>query len=277
MNSPGEEMISGCGIGLRAPHVEEFLRVRPKVSVVEVYSEDYLGAENTWLAALEEVRTNYPLTLHGVGLSIGSSDPVNKRYLQRLRALVRQVDPQRVSDHLAWCSLEDRYFCDQYPLPRQSDVLRHLVSRIGLVQDFLQRPLLLENIAYYLQPDGRGDYSEGDFLRALVSQSGCQLLLDVENLRINCENHGGDPLAFLGGLPIPAITEIHVAGGEQVQVDGTVLSVDTHSRAPGKQARTLFAFACAHFPEAVRILEWDADLPSLSELVRTAQSLESAA
>jgi len=269
-------MHASTGIGLRAPHVEGILLTQPDVSVLEVYSEDYLGADRTWLAELEAVRARYPITLHGVGLSIGSSDPLNTSYLKRLRTLIHQIDPLRVSDHLAWSSLDGQYFSDQYPLPRQSVVLRHLVSRIGMVQDFLQCPLLLENIAYYLPPNGRDDYSEADFLRELVSQSGCQLLLDVENLRINCDNHGGDPWALLGGLPIPAVTEIHVAGGEQVQVDGTVLSVDTHSRVPGKQARTLFAFACARFPEAIRILEWDADLPSLSELVRTAQSLESA-
>lgn len=270
-------MISGTGIGLRAPHVEEFLRTHPEVGVVEVYSEDYLGAESTWLTALENVRADYSLTLHGVGLSIGSSDPLNKSYLQRLRALIQRVDPSYVSDHLAWCSLDGQYFCDQYPLPRQTPVLQHLVSRIEMVQDYLQRPLLLENIAYYLQPNDQDEYPEEDFLRAMVSQSGCQLLLDVENLRINCDNHGGDPLAFLQGLPIPAVTEVHVAGGEQILFGKTTLSVDTHSMAPGEQARTLFAMACSRFPEAVRILEWDTDLPSLAELVTIAQSLEFAA
>ncbi|MBU2763374.1 MULTISPECIES: DUF692 domain-containing protein [Acidithiobacillaceae] len=272
-------MHSFTGIGLRAPHVEELLRTKPVISTLEVYSEDYLGADRKWIAELDEARADYPITLHGVGLSIGSSDPLNTRYLQRLRALIHRVDPLRVSDHLAWCSMDGQYFGDQYPIPRQHSVLQHLVSRIEMVQDFLKRPLLLENIAFYLQPEAedQAEYSDLEFWCALATHSGCQMLLDVENLRINCRNHGGDPWNFLDGLPTDLVAEIHVAGGERLEFAERTLHVDTHSRRPGAQTRTLYAAACARFPDAVRILEWDTEIPKLPELLRVAQSLESVA
>lgn len=259
------------GIGLRAPHVDEVLLTRPCVGAFEVYSEDYMGAAASWLDALDNIRADYPLSLHGVGLSIASADALNMGYLRRLLALIRRYDPLRVSDHLAWCSVDNRYFSDQYPMPRQRFVLRHLVSRVGMVQDFLKRPILLENIAYYLTPDEDEAYSESDFLIDLVTQTGCQLLLDVENLSINVRNRGGNASTFIESLPPSAVTEIHLAGGETVSLGGRTVHVDTHSRTPGAATLALFRQACRRFPDALRILEWDADLPPLSVLLETAQ------
>ncbi|WP_437560425.1 DUF692 domain-containing protein [Acidithiobacillus sulfuriphilus] len=264
-------MNSSIGIGLRSPHVDEVLRTKPDIGAFEVYSEDYMGAGSSWLNALESIRTAYPLSLHGVGLSIASADRLNMDYLRRLRALIDRYEPLRVSDHLAWSSLDNRYFCDQYPVPRRRFVLRHLVSRVIRVQDFLKRPILLENIAIYLKPEWTDEYSETDFLIELVKQTGCQLLLDVENLSINVLNHGGDAAAFIESLPQNAVTEIHLAGGEQVSLNGATVHVDTHSRAPSAAAQSLFRRASARFPNALCILEWDADLPALAILLATAQ------
>ena len=259
------------GIGLRAPHGDEVLDTKPDIGAFEVYSEDYMSAGVSWLNALDHIRSAYPLSLHGVGLSIASADSLNMNYLRRLRALIDRYEPLRVSDHLAWCSLDNRYFSDQYPVPRRRFVLRHLVSRVHRIQDFLRRPILLENIATYLKPDWADEYSETDFLMELVEQTGCELLLDVENLSINVLNHGGDAATFIESLPRNAVTEIHLAGGEQVTLNGSTVHVDTHSREPSPATQSLFRQASNRFPNALRILEWDADLPALPILLATAQ------
>lgn len=263
--------IACVGIGLRAQHVEELLKNKPEVCTLEVYSEDYMSADATWQQKLDQVRADYPLSLHGIGLSIASVDPLNWDYLSRLRTLVDRYQPIGVSDHLAWSSIDGRYPGDQYPFPRTKTVLGHLATRIAAVQDFLNRPILLENIAYYMAPALTEDYSEADFLNVLAARTGCQILLDVENLSINIRNHGGDGIAFIEELSQQIVEEIHLAGGEQVNQCGKTLLVDTHNRPPGPETLALFHRAIHRFPNAYQILEWDAEIPSLPVLLHTAR------
>lgn len=261
------------GIGLRAPHYHEFLERRPGVAWVEVHSENFFGEGGKPLAVLEKVRAQYPVSLHGVGLSIGSSDDLNWQHLKKLRDLVKRVDPCLVSDHLSWSSVSGQYLHDLLPLPYTPYALAHVVARVQTVQDYLGRQLLIENIASYVHYPS-STLSEAEFLTALATQSGCGILLDLNNIHISTTNLGGNPAAYLAQLSPAHIQEIHLAGFEAIKLGDKEVLIDSHNAPVSPAVWDLYRQAIKQFGAKPTIVEWDTDLPALDTLCLEAYRAE---
>ena len=213
----------GCGIGLRKEHFDEVLALRPEVAFFEVVSENFLVDGGRPLAVLEAVRRDYPVALHGVSMSLGSAEPVDREYLRRLKTLIERVSPAVVSDHLCWTSLRGHNSHDLLPLPYTGEAARWTAAKIREVQDVLGRRILVENVSSYLEHAG-AELSEADFLTAVVEEADCGILLDVNNLYVNARNHGLDPQRYLDAIPAERVGQIHLAGHE----DHGGIVIDTH-------------------------------------------------
>jgi uncharacterized protein (UPF0276 family) len=259
-------MPAHAGIGLRAPHVARVLAERPPIAWLETHSENLFAAGGGFHHALRRIRADYPLSLHGVGLSLGSADELDRAHLRRLREIVDRYEPALVSEHLCWGALDGRHSNDLLPLPFTEEVLALLVSRIGQVQDALGREILVENISTYLRFEG-GDYAEWDFVAAVVRRSGCALLCDVNNIHVNSVNHGFDPRAYLRALPRAAVKEIHLAGFTRKDGLPVPLLIDSHSRRVDAAVWELYADAVALFGPVPTLIEWDQDIPQLEVLL----------
>lgn len=259
------------GIGLRAPHHEAFLASRPAIGWVEVHSENFFGQGGPALRTLERVRADYPVSLHGVGLGLGSAGALSQTHLHDLAALIRRIQPCLVSEHLCWGQAPDgRHLNDLLPLPYTHEALRHVCERIDAVQNRLGRRILIENLSAYLQYR-EADYSEWDFLAAVAERSGCGILLDVNNLYVNAVNHGFDPADYLAAMPASAVGEIHLAGYGVQRVAGREVLVDTHSRTVTRPVWALYEAALAHLGRHPTLIEWDNDLPELDVLLAEAE------
>jgi uncharacterized protein (UPF0276 family) len=250
---------------LRAQYHAEILSRLPHVGWFEAHSENYFAAGGAHRAQLLQIRQQYPISLHGVGLSLGSTDPLNREHLLSLRQLVRAVEPIFVSEHLAWGSIDGIHLNDLLPLPCTEEALRHMSARVREVQDFLGRQLLIENISSYLRYRC-AEAPEWEFLSALVHDSGCGLLLDVNNVFVNAMNHGFDAHTFLHGIPASAVQEIHLAGHTVMQLDGRAIRIDTHSSHVSPEVWHLYRAAVSRFGPLPTLIEWDAELPELSVL-----------
>ncbi|HEX5130504.1 MAG TPA: DUF692 domain-containing protein, partial [Usitatibacter sp.] len=212
------------GIGLRAPHYADLLERRPPLAFVEAHSENFFGDGGAALAWLERIREAYPLSLHGVGLSLGSCDPLDREHLRRLRTLVRRFQPELVSEHLSWSSFGGRHANDLLPLPFTEEAVAHVAARIGEVQDQLGRELLVENVSAYVRVGPPPAMAEWEFVSAVAARAGCRLLLDVNNVWVNAANHGFDPQRYLEGIEPALVGQVHLAGFERTPQ----LLVDTH-------------------------------------------------
>ena len=263
---------SGAGIGLRAPHYAEVSRRRPDLAFIEVHSENFFGAGGPALEWLEHFRDAYPLSLHGVGLSLGSVDALDERHLACLEGLVRRFEPVFVSEHLSWSSVDGRHANDLLPLPFTTEALEHVVSRIGQVQERLKRRILVENVSSYAEFEA-STWCEWDFVAEAVRRSGCGLLLDLNNVWVNSRNDGFDPLDYLGAIEPDGVEEFHLAGFERV---GNLL-VDTHAAPVSEEVWALYRLAVARFGRKPTLVEWDANLPSLDVLLAEAARAERAA
>ena len=250
------------GIGLRAPHHDEVLRRLPALGFLEVHSENFFAGGGPALAGLERFRAAYPLSFHGVGLSLGSSDPIDARHLRRLGELARRFEPALVSEHLSWSSVGGRHAHELLPLPYTREALDHVVGRIGAVQDSLGRELLVENVSSYYAFPG-AELPEWEFVAEAVRRSGCKLLLDVNNIWVNACNHGFDARRYLAAIPREAVAEIHLAGHEEA--DG--LLIDTHGARVSAPVWALYADAVARFGVRPTLVEWDTDIPALDVLL----------
>ena len=259
-----------AGIGLRAEHYDAVLETRPPVGWLEVHSENYFGAGGKPLDYLERIRAHYPLSLHGVGLSIGSTDPLDHRHLAKLKHLIRRFEPALVSEHLSWGSAGGRYLNDLLPLPYTKEALYHMVARVARVQDRLARPILLENPSSYLQYV-ESAIPEWEFLAELANRTGCGVLLDVNNVYVSARNHGFDPSAYLRAIPRPVVREIHLAGFTVNRFDDGELLVNTHNRPVWPAVWTLYRQAVQRFGPIPTLIEWDTDLPELAVLVDEAR------
>jgi uncharacterized protein (UPF0276 family) len=246
---------------------------KPAVGWIEAHSENYFAAGGVQRHSLERLRAIYPLSLHGVGLSLGSTDPVSQPHLRQLAQLVRQFEPMLVSEHLSWSSVDGRFTNDLLPLPYTEEALRHMVARVGYVQDALGRRILIENVSSYLQFSA-SSLAEWEFLAQLADESGCGILLDVNNVYVSAQNHGFDPQTYLKALPRAAIEEIHLAGHTTRQVGNQRLLIDTHDQPVCDPVWELFAFAVCHFGRVPTLIEWDADIPPLDVLVAEAQKAD---
>ena len=258
-----------AGIGLRAEHYDAVLDTRPSVGWLEVHSENYFGAGGKPLDYLERIRPHYPLSLHGVGLSIGSTDPLDRRHLAALKTLIRRFEPALVSEHLSWSSVSGRHFNDLLPLPYTEEALDHLAERVSEAQDALGRQILIENPSSYLQYV-ESVIPEWEFLAELARRSGCGVLLDVNNIYVSARNHGFDASAYLRAIPLPVVQEIHLAGFTINRFDGGEILIDTHNQPVCPAVWTLYQQAVQRFGQIPTLIEWDADLPDLAVLVAEA-------
>jgi hypothetical protein len=256
-------------MGLRSGHYRSLIERRPDIAWLEVHSENFFGDGGQPLYYLARARELYPVSLHGVGLSLGSCDPIDRRHLERLRTLVNQVDPMLVSEHVCWSSVGGRFLNDLLPLPYTEEALAHVAHRVAAVQDYLGREILVENISSYLRYR-HDSIPEWEFLCELSARSGCGLLLDVNNVYVSAQNHGFDPLTFIDAVPAERVREIHLAGFEEE--DG--LLIDTHSRPVHDAVWDLFHYTIRRIGPRPTLIEWDADLPPLDTLVAQARRAE---
>ncbi len=262
--------LSRAGIGLRAEHYRDVIEQRPPVGWLEVHSENYFGNGGRPLHYLDRIRTDYPVSLHGVGLSLGSTDPLSDAHLNKLKSLVQRCEPVLISEHLAWGSVAGRHFNDLLPLPYRAEELRHMVERVSQVQDWLQRPILIENLSSYLEYD-TSDIPEWEFLAELARRSGCGILLDINNVYVSARNHGFDAQEYLRGIPPPLVGEIHLAGHTvKTFTDGELL-IDTHDQRVTAAVWSLYRDATRRFVNVPVLIEWDAQLPALEVLVDEAR------
>lgn len=247
------------------------LDTRPRVPWFEVHSENYFADGGPALAALTAIRTSYPVALHGVGLSLGATDPLDRAHLAKLARLAARIEPAAISEHLCWSSVGGRHFNDLLPLPYTPGALDHVCTRIGQVQDCLRREILVENVSrYYAFPEST--IPEAEFVAAVAARTGCRLLLDVNNIEVNARNHGLDAHAYLRAIPVSAVAEIHLAGYDDT---GPVV-IDTHGAPVAPPVWALYAAALARFGRVPTLVEWDVDLPTfavLADEAATAQAM----
>lgn len=255
---------ASAGIGLRSPHYVEMANTRPAVGWLEVHSENYFGAGGKPLQYLELLRAHYPLSLHGVGLSLGSADPIDKTHLQKLKGLVDRFEPALVSEHLCWNSIGGQHLHDLLPLPFTEEALIHVCDRIDAVQSFLGRTILIENISSYMQFAG-SEMPEVDFICAIAQKTACGILLDINNIYVNTANYGGDAMSFIDNLAINSVQEIHLAGFDHYQDTGFL--IDTHGTRVAEAVWTLYRQAIARFGPIATLIEWDTDIPPLTVLL----------
>ena len=268
--APGAPVPALAGIGLRSAHVAQFLTGSPAVPWVEVHSENYFAAGGAAHAALERIRKRYPLSFHGVGLSLGSADPLDRAHLRRLADVVRRYEPMLVSEHLSWSSIGGRFANDLLPLPATREALEHMVLRVEQTQETLGRRILVENVSSYLA-FGRAEMPEHCFLAELAQRTGCGVLLDVNNLYVNQCNHGTSAAAFIAGLPHGCVAEIHLAGHSVHDYEGERVVVDTHDTHVSAPVWSLYELAVARFGRAPTLVEWESSLPALDVLIAEAR------
>ena len=262
-DAPGAQRIAqGVGIGLRAAHYRAVLESRPAIGWLEVHSENYFGDGGYDLHVLHQLRCDYPVSLHGVALSLGSADGVRSTHLAKLKRLVEYIEPALVSEHLCWAALGSRHFNDLLPLPYTGGALDLMVAHVSQVQDALRRPILIENVSSYLQYRA-SEMPELTFLAELAKRSGCGILLDVNNLFVNSVNHAFDPVDALDSLAPQTIGEIHLAGHSAA---GEVL-IDDHGCRVAPSVWDLYRVACQRFGLIPTLIEWDTALPPLNVLL----------
>ena len=264
---------ASAGIGLRAAHYREVLETRPPVAWWEVHSEDYFGDGGVPHYYLERIRAAYPLSLHGVGLSLGSADALNRDHLEKLSALIDRYQPALVSDHLSWSSVDGRYLNDLLPLPYTEDTLHHVVQRVEEAQEYLGRQILIENPSTYLQFVD-STLSEVQFLRDLIQRSGCGLLFDVNNVYVSAANHGFDALKYIEAVPEDAVQEIHLAGHTVKRYDDGEILIDTHDDVVCDAVWRLYDQTIRRLGPRPTLIEWDAKLPPLSVLLAEARTAD---
>jgi uncharacterized protein len=252
----------GFGLGLRKDHYADFLTSDVPVDFVEIISENYMACGGKPLHTLDAVRERHPMIMHGVSLSIGSAQGLNRAYLDELKALADRVRPLWVSDHLCWTGVDGFNSHDLLPLPYTEEALDLVCANIAFAQDVLERPILLENPSSYIAwPDD--PMSEWDFLAAMAQRTGCGLLLDVNNVYVSAANHGFDADAYINAIPRGAVRQIHLAGHSQ----GGGILIDTHDAPVCDGVWDLFAKACTRFSNVAVMIERDDKIPPLQELL----------
>jgi uncharacterized protein (UPF0276 family) len=253
------------GIGLRTPHYQAILNTLPEVGWLEVHSENYFCGGGQPLAMLTRFRDLYPISLHGVGLSLGSIDPLSREHLRKLKALIERIDPILVSEHMSWCHAGGRHLNDLLPLPYTEEALEHMITRVSEAQDFLGRRILLENLSSYLQ-FADSTIPEWEFIAEVSRRAGCGILLDVNNIYVNSVNHRFDPAEYLAAMPMDAVGEIHLAGFDS---NGECL-IDTHGKAVADAVWALYNAAIQRLGAHPTLIEWDTDIPELGVLLEEA-------
>jgi len=258
MSSP----IQGFGLGLRTEHYADFLEARPAVDWLEVISENYMVPGGKPLARLDAIRRDHAMVMHGVSLSIGSTDALDLDYLRDLKALTRRIEPAWISDHLCWTGVDHHNVHDLLPMPYTEAALRHLTARVQQVQEVLGRRLLLENVSSYVS-FGADEMNEWEFIAELAKRADCELLLDVNNVYVSSRNHGFDARSFVDAMPRERVRQIHLAGHE----DHGTHCVDTHDHPVCDAVWALYAHTVRRFGPVPTMIERDDHIPPLAELL----------
>jgi uncharacterized protein (UPF0276 family) len=272
LDFPGQPCAK-AGIGLRFPHHAAVLDTRPDIAWLEVHTENYMGGGKP-LAHLEAIRAHYPISLHGVGLSLGSAEGLDAAHLERIRQTALRIEPALVSEHLSWSIVDGRYLADLLPLPMTEEALEIACRHVDLTQAYLRRRILVENPSTYLRWR-HSTIPEWEFLAAVASRTGCGILCDVNNIHVSAANHGWDPSTYLAALLPAAIGEIHLAGhSTRALADGRVLRIDDHGSGVIPEVWTLYTEALARFGPVPTLIEWDTDIPELGVLLGEASRAE---
>ena len=258
---------AGTGIGLRAAHYHDLLALRPALTFLEVHSENYFGAGGPPHYFLEKMREVYPLSFHGVGLSLGSVDAINTCHLTKLKALIKRYQPRLVSEHLCWTSAGGIHTHDLLPLPYTEEAVSQVAKHIRQTQDFLERRILIENVSSYVEFEA-SDMTEWEFINAVLETADCDLLLDVNNIYVNATNHDFDAQTYINAMPAKRVQEIHLAGFEYDALADCL--VDTHSTSVHAPVWDLYRHALASIGPRPTLIEWDSDLPALDVLLAEA-------
>jgi uncharacterized protein len=255
-----------AGAGFKTEHMSDIVRDDTKVGFFEVHAENYMGDGGAMHRALETLRQDYPIFLHGVGLSIGSAGPLDAEHLARLKKVHGRYEPMVVSEHLAWSTHDTTYYNDLLPVPYTHDVLARVVEHIDDVQSTLGRKMLLENPSTYVAFE-QCDMSETDFIREIVKRTGCNLLLDINNVHVSATNHGYSAEQYLADFPLQHVREIHLAGYATEEDDfGKPLLIDAHDRPVDDKVWALYAHLIDRIGPVPTLIEWDNDVPEWAVL-----------
>ncbi len=262
------------GIGLRAAHTQELMERTPALGWLEIHSENYFTNGSLQSEALRKLRGRYPVSAHGVGLSLGSAGGVDQRHLARLAKLIDWLEPVLISEHLAWSSFGGQHIHDLLPLPYIEAALEHMVSTVGQVQDRLRRRILIENVSSYVTFAG-AQMPEWTFLTELARRSGCGILLDINNIDVSARNHGFDPFAYIEAIPPELVVELHVAGHSVQRFGAHEIVVDTHDCRVSPAGWCLLRHALRCYGPVPVLVEWDNALPPLATLLDEAAIVRS--
>ena len=262
---PSLPVPDAAGIGLRSPHISEMISRRPSAGWLEVHAENYMG-DSAAVDALETLRQTYPLSVHGVGLSLGSASGLDRDHLERLRKVCMRFQPGLVSEHLAWSVADGAYLNDLLPLRYDQHTLAIVAANVDQLQNTLQRRVFIENLSAYIA-FANSTMTESQFLAALVKRTGCGLLLDVNNVYVSARNLDFDPKAFIDDLSAEAIGEIHLAGHAVNEVDGDVVLIDDHGSRVPPAVWSLYAYVLRRIGPRPTLIEWDTEVPALDVLL----------
>ncbi|HEY5716213.1 MAG TPA: DUF692 domain-containing protein [Psychromonas sp.] len=255
------------GIGLRCPHHQAILDTLPELGFLEVHSENYFGLHSQNRFYLEQIANYYPLSFHGIGLSIGSSESVSQAHLQKLKQIIDIFQPALVSDHLSWSSLQGNFFNDLLPVPYTKEALLFFVNNVNQIQEYLQRQILIENPSSYLEYK-LSEMSEPEFINEIVKQTGCGLLLDLNNVYVSARNHQFSVEKYLDTIDHKSVQEIHLAGFSEKQVNNASILIDTHSTFVSQDVWDIYqTYMQTHNTDIPTLIEWDLDIPALDLLI----------
>ncbi|MCP4324022.1 MAG: DUF692 domain-containing protein [Alteromonadales bacterium] len=261
---------SSVGIGLRSPHYQTILETKPEIDFLELHSENYFNEHSKNHFYLEQLAPIYPMSFHGIGLSLGSSEPINKQHLANLKTVVDRFQPALVSDHLSWSSLQGNFFNDLLPVPYTKEALGYFIDNVNQVQDTLQRQILIENPSSYLEYKNI-EMSEPEFINEISKQTGCGILLDLNNVYVSATNHQFSVQQYLDAINHTAVQEIHLAGFTEKQVNNSTLLIDTHSKQVSQAVWNIYQqYVQETKTDAITLIEWDLDIPLLETLMAEA-------
>jgi uncharacterized protein (UPF0276 family) len=255
------------GVGLRSPHYQAVLDTLPEIGFLEIHSENYFNEHSKNHYYLEQIAKHYPMSFHGIGLSLGSSESISKQHLKKLKTLIDRFQPALVSDHLSWCSLQGNFFNDLLPVPYTKEALNIFVDNVNQVQDFLQRQIIIENPSSYLEYKNL-EMNEPEFINEISKRTGCGLLLDLNNVYVSATNQQFSIQKYLEIIDHSAVQEIHLAGFTEQKIENNTLLIDTHSTYVNQAVWDIYQQVITDTEtEAVTLIEWDLEIPSLDILI----------
>ncbi len=265
--------INSVGVGLRHPHHQYILKNKPQIAWLEVHSENFFSKGGSALNFIKKVRQNYPLSLHGVGLSLGSATKIDKKHLQNLKNLISITDPFLVSDHISWSNVDDIVLNDLLPIPYTKESLKILCDNISQTQDFLKREILVENPSTYLSFIN-SQIPEDEFINQAAKITGCKILLDINNIYVSSQNNNFNAKKYIKNINPEIVGEMHLAGHSIRKIGKQKILVDTHDNVVCDQVWDLYKIAVQKFKTAPTLIEWDQDIPKFSVLIGEAKKAE---